>query len=138
MATSDHQRPPASCSALRRDGGRCRARPLTTGPYCVAHDPDHAHEQAEARRQGGRRSAATERATRRAPEPIRGVLAGLVETFDGVLRGDVDPARARAAASVARAITAVYNCAVIEHRVEQVEDRVEDLQVLGNGKGSLR
>ncbi len=43
------------CKAVKDDGSRCEAAPLTDGEYCFWHDPDHAEEVAEAGRLGGLR-----------------------------------------------------------------------------------
>ena len=43
------------CRAVKEDGGRCEAAPLTGGEYCFWHSPEHAAEVAEAGRLGGLR-----------------------------------------------------------------------------------
>jgi len=44
-----------ACKATKDDGSACRAPPLTDADFCLAHDPEHADEMAEARRLGGLR-----------------------------------------------------------------------------------
>lgn len=43
------------CQAVKEDGNRCEAAPLTDGEFCFWHSPDHAEEVAEAGRLGGLR-----------------------------------------------------------------------------------
>ncbi len=44
-----------SCSAIRADGGRCRAIAITGSDYCHAHHPDRGAQRSQAARKGGRR-----------------------------------------------------------------------------------
>ncbi len=44
-----------ACQAVKDDGSRCEAAPLTDREYCFWHDPDHAEEVVEAGRLGGLR-----------------------------------------------------------------------------------
>ncbi len=43
------------CAAPRANGRPCKAAPLTSGNYCLMHDPEHAAEVAEGRKLGGYR-----------------------------------------------------------------------------------
>ena len=43
------------CQAVKEDGNRCEAAPLTDGEFCFWHSPDHTEEVAEAGRLGGLR-----------------------------------------------------------------------------------
>lgn len=135
MSDPDRSQP---CDAARADGEPCRGFALPGDAYCWSHSPSVAAERAEARRRGGYNSKASARAVAGAPAQLQGVLDGLVTTFDQTMRGECDPSTARAVASVARAVTAVYDCAVVTERVERVEDRLDDLAALGNGKAALR
>ena len=44
-----------ACQAVKDDGSRCEAAPLTDREYCFWHDPGHAEEVVEAGRLGGLR-----------------------------------------------------------------------------------
>ena len=44
-----------ACQAVKDDGSRCEAAPLTDGEFCFWHSPEHVEEVAEAGRLGGLR-----------------------------------------------------------------------------------
>ncbi len=43
------------CAARKANGQPCKAAPLTSGSFCLMHDPEHAAEVAEGRKLGGYR-----------------------------------------------------------------------------------
>ena len=45
----------ASCSAIKADGGRCRAIAIGDSYWCHAHHPDRAERRSRAASRGGRR-----------------------------------------------------------------------------------
>lgn len=120
MTDRDRSRP-SRCSERTTAGNPCRARPRPGRSVCFAHDPDLADQRAEARRRGGANSATVARQWRGMPEPVRDLLVGLIETFDEVRAGDVEPARASAVASVARAALSAWDAAVVEDRLDEIE-----------------
>ncbi len=117
-----------SCTARTQRGDACRQAPLQESDLCFWHDPDRAHEAAEARRLGGLRSRREH------------TLAGACEYsgLDGVasirrlveiavldtLGLDNSIARARAIIAVAQAAARLVKVGELEERVALLEAAV--------------
>ncbi|ACZ38915.1 hypothetical protein [Sphaerobacter thermophilus] len=120
MATRSDQ-----CTATRRDGGRCTARALPGRPYCFAHDPELQAERTEARRRGGRNRAKVVRLRRLVPPRLLPVFDQLEQALRDVLGGSLEPRRAMAAASVARALVDVLQAGELEERLRKLEEAAQ-------------
>jgi hypothetical protein len=123
VTTADHPRP--SCPVPTRDGRPCRGTVRASG-RCLAHDPTL--DLDGSRRRGGRHRSTAHRSAAAVaaglPDPLRGVLDGLLDVFDGVRAGTVPPARAHAAAAVGRAILTAWDAGVTDARLAAVERHV--------------
>jgi hypothetical protein len=112
---------PKQCAATRRDGQPCTAPALGQSAYCFAHDPTMAERRAKAREAGGRNKANVVRL--RAVMPPR--LVPLFETLETALGevhdGKLDPKKASAMASLARAMVSVLTSGELEERVRVLE-----------------
>jgi len=112
---------PKRCGAPRKDGWPCTAVTLLPDGRCFAHSDRAAEARAAARRKGGRNSAKVVRLRGALPPrllPIFDALeAALAETHAGAL----EPKRAAAMASVARALVAVLTAGELEERVRRLE-----------------
>lgn len=119
----------ANCSGITRQGQRCRARPLVGSRYCLNHSPDITDEQRRAwSAQGGANSAATVRARKQLPgEAMEGdeLTAWLAVVFRRLVKGELDPPIATAAANLARTMVAVRESIETEERITALEKALE-------------
>ncbi len=111
-----------TCTATRKDGSPCTVRALASG-YCTFHDPALRETTREARRAGGRNSSNAARAAKRIPRDLGDLSRRLFEALDEVHRGDLDPKRATAMASLAGAAIRVHEVAELELRLAALEER---------------
>lgn len=110
----------AQCRGRRRDGQQCQGRAGPSG-YCFAHDPALAGRRQSGNRQGGQNKARTTRMAKLVPSSLKPMLAELFDALDEVHRGDLPPNVATAMASLAGAITRVYESTEIEGRLRALE-----------------
>lgn len=111
------------CDALRKDGQPCTAPALPDSPFCFAHDPQRAQDRAEARSKGGRNRAGIVRMRALVPPRLIGVFDQLETALTEVYDGSLDPKRAQAMASVARAMVLVCTAGELEERMRKIEER---------------
>jgi hypothetical protein len=113
------------CKGIRDNGEACRQAPLQGSNYCFWHDPEHAHEAAEARRLGGLRRR-KEKITSGAydiegvdtVEQIRRVMQiALLDTLG--LESSV--ARSRTLAYLAVVLLKLYDAGTTEERLAALE-----------------
>ena len=109
------------CAASRKDGRPCTA-PALSGPFCFAHDPDREQERAEARRRGGKGRSTIARLHAMMPRDLRGVYETLGQAMTEVHQGELDPRKASAMASIARAMVAVLEAGDFEERLRRLEE----------------
>jgi hypothetical protein len=114
-----------TCTATKRDGSPCTIRVVGDSCFCFAHHPAYAEQRTQARAQGGRNRSNVARAKKLVPARLLPVLTTLEDTLQGVTYGTVDPRRATAAASVARAIAAVFSTSELEQRVRALEGQTD-------------
>jgi hypothetical protein len=110
-----------TCEATRRDGRPCTTPVVSDGRYCFGHDPGLAAQRAEARRLGGQNRANAKRLSKLLPPRLLPVWEQLEAALGDVLTGTLEPKRAAAAASVARAMVAVLTAGELEERVRALE-----------------
>src|SRR5581483_11343713 len=113
------------CRAARRDGHLCTAPALASG-FCFAHDPALAERRAEARAAGGKGKSTAQRLTKLVPASLKPVLCKLMDALDEVHDGTLEPRQASAMASLAGAITRLYETASLEERIQTLEDTTYD------------
>ncbi len=109
------------CSGTNRDGNPCSAQPQPGSTWCLWHDPTREAERAGWRRQGGRGKANVARAAKRLPQDVKDTLGVLLRTLGRLEADEIEPGRAQAIASVARAIVTVHENASLEARLEALE-----------------
>lgn len=122
------RRRPSRCPAVTAAGGPCRGRPLDSG-WCFAHDPNLDARRADARRRGGRNSAAHVRAAASMPEPIAEAMRTVRASLAAVHRGDAPAARGHAVAALARALAALWDVHCVEARLDDIEDHLAGVTV---------
>jgi len=116
----------AGCSAIRKDGQRCRGISATGSDYCPAHDPARAED---------RRKAASRAAKSRHDPEIRQIQRRLEELLGALLEGTVT----RQVAAVANQILNSQLRALetrrrlteqdeLEGRLDQLEDLLEEAE----------
>ncbi len=120
-----HRSNPKQCAGTRKDGTPCTAKVMGPGDYCYAHDASRTAERDEARRKGGTGRATRARLDRLVPATLRPMIASLLGALDEVHRGDLDPKRASAMASLAGAIVRAYSVGILEERVQALETQRE-------------
>lgn len=112
---------PKRCGANRKDGQPCQAPALPESEYCFAHDPERKADRDEARRRGGQNSSKIIRLRGAVPPRLIPIFdrleSALQETHDGTL----EPQRAQAMASLARAMTVVLTQGDLEQRIRRIE-----------------
>ena len=110
------------CSAIRADGGRCKAQAMRNSAFCIGHDPD----QAEARRR--RASKGGKRGGRGRPQAeLQDLKRRLSDLADDVLAGGVD----KGVAAVASQVLNVYLRAVsVELKAREQLELIERLEML--------
>jgi hypothetical protein len=112
------------CTGTTKTGAPCRARALPGADTCVTHDPGRIADLAEWRRRGGKAKSNKARARKALPAEIltaaeiQGVLA---KALRQVLSGDLEPGRANAAATIARALLAAKQVSDLEDRLTALE-----------------
>ncbi len=115
------------CKGANTAGAPCDAKPVRPSGWCYWHDPALEAERAAGRRQGGRQRANTARA-KKAMKGAGEVTPVLWQALNDLAAGTLEPARATAMASVARALLAV-------HETTALEDRISALEALANPGG---
>lgn len=91
-----------ACAGIRKDGGRCTARPQPGREWCMFHDPDLAEVRRERSERGGRHRANVIRAARGLPPELAALYSKLIDLFDDALAGKYPPRAVEVAANVAR------------------------------------
>jgi hypothetical protein len=109
------------CSAIKKNGERCKGISATGSDYCPAHDPARAED---------RHKAASKAAKSRHDPEIRQIKGLLRALYAKVLQGEVE----RQAAAVANQIANTQLRALeLERRVreqDELEERVDELEDL--------
>ena len=113
------------CLGHNRDGSPCSAAPQSANAYCLWHDPARAADRAEWRRRGGQGRSHLSRAGKRIPKTHRDVQEALLRALAAVEAGELEPARATALATLARAFLAVAEAGELEARLTELERRAE-------------
>ena len=121
----DGEQRQSRCSALRRDGQPCRSWVVGDASLCFSHAPGRQAERDQARSRGGRNRSSTARLRGLVPPRLLSVFDKLEAALDDVLADRLDPKNATAAASLARAMTAVLQVGELEERVRQLEQGTE-------------
>lgn len=110
------------CVARNRDGSACGSFSLPGSDFCFSHDPDRQAERAEARRRGGLNSAKVIRLRGLIPPRLMPIYDQLEAAMSEVHDGDLDPRRASAMASIARAMVGVLQAGELEERLRRLEE----------------
>jgi hypothetical protein len=131
MTIASHSKPKhPACRGTRRDGNPCRAAGLLDG-WCFAHHPDREAERRATRMKGGRGKSSAARAGKLVPTILRPVLDGLLDVFDEVKAGTLDPKVGTALGGIASAIVRVYQVGTLEERVQALEQAQQGQQNRG-------
>lgn len=115
---------PNQCAATRKDGQPCRAQVLESG-YCFAHDPARKEQRDAARSAGGHNRANIVRLRGLVPPRLTSVYDSLEAALGEVHSGDLEPGRAQAMASLARAMVHVLTAGEMEERMRKLEETAE-------------
>ncbi len=111
------------CSGVNRDGAACSAQARPGRDHCAWHDPALAADRRAWRQKGGAGRSVTQRAKKALGDAgdLVTVQAKLVGALEKVEDGTLDPARATAMASLARAIVAVAVPGELSERLAAME-----------------
>lgn len=110
--------PKDRCQQIKDDGTRCRAGVMHGSTFCFFHDPRQAKKRTEARKAGGRKTAAAVLPAATPDRPLQAVpdvVALLGETINQVRRGELDPRVANAVGY----LSGVFLKAVEQGRTEE-------------------
>ena len=110
------------CSAIKKDGAPCAAKPILESEYCMSHHPN----SAEWRSKGGRNKSNIARAHNRMPDGLRPIVDGLLTGFDEVHSGDLEPRQLAAMAQGATALIKLAEFVLLEERLSKMEDQISD------------
>lgn len=112
-----------SCRATTRAGLPCTNVPLPDRSYCRFHDqePDSIAQRREWSRRGGEGRSTVRRAAKRIPPTLVGVQEVLHRALAGLESGELEPGRATAMSSVARALVTITEAADFEERLSELE-----------------
>lgn len=112
------------CRATTKQGLPCSAQPIRPSGFCFWHDPALAAEHQANRRKGGHGRSNTARAAKKLPTDVRDTLNVLLRTLGRLEADEMEPGRAQAIASVARAIVTAHETASLEDRLSALEAAV--------------
>ncbi len=115
------------CTAIKRDGSPCRSMALDSG-LCWAHDPAVRDRADAARKRGGENRSNLNRASARMPRDMKSLGERILQAFDRVENGELDPARAHAMARLVAAFVQL-------HQVGEMDARLEALETASTYKG---
>lgn len=113
------------CSAITKAGGRCPNAPVMGYDKCMAHEPSLKERVAQGRYAGGKGKSNAARAPEGIPADLRDVGDLLLQAIHDVKAGDLDVTKATAIASLTRAYVAVYEAALVDTRLKELEQRLE-------------
>lgn len=113
------------CGATRKDGRQCTARPRPGVALCWAHDPATATKRKHAHAASGQNRATVKRLERAMLGTLRPILDILYGALVGLEAGTVEPRTAVAMASVAGAITKMYEVATLQAQMDQLTSVLE-------------
>jgi hypothetical protein len=111
------------CQGTTRLGAPCNTTARPDSNWCLWHDPALEEERSEWRREGGRGKSNISRAAKRLPETLHDVQLALLRAVQGIEDGTLEPKRAQALASLARAFCTLHEKGEIEHRLAELENR---------------
>ena len=114
-----------TCTAMTKKHTPCPNRPLPGKSTCFVHTPELVGRLREANRQGGLNKRTERRIAKRMPEDLKDTLATLYRVMAAVESGEMEPARASAIAAVSRAVVAVYESALVEAKISELEETIE-------------
>ena len=109
-----------TCTAMRKDGLPCKAKATRSG-LCLAHDPALAEKRRVTRALRGTDGSEVARLQNPTPSRLIPVSEALERAFLQVQSGDMDPGRAKALATLARAIVKVREAGEIEEELRRLE-----------------
>jgi hypothetical protein len=111
------------CLAIAKSGRRCQTAVIAGSHYCWMHAPEMAEARREAGRRGGFNRANAVRAKASLPDALTDaeVLAWLGVIFRRLIDGEVEPAIATGAATVAKAMIAVRQSSELAQRIAELE-----------------
>lgn len=111
----------SKCQGITRTGNPCNARARPDSPWCPWHDPELRAERAGWRQEGGRSKSNVRRAAKRLPQNLQDVQHALFRAVQGIEDGTLEPHRAQALSSLARALCTIYQMGELERRVVELE-----------------
>lgn len=127
MSTELHE-DARTCSATTKNGLPCTARARPGSNWCNWHDtaPDAVTQRREWQMAGGKAKSNANRLRKRVPESLGGVETVLHRALAGLEDGTLEPSRAGAMASVARALIALHEPSELERRLTDLERVAEE------------
>ncbi len=121
------------CTAITREGGRCRGVAIDGSGLCYMHDPDHEQDRRRAARKGGKRGG------RGRPQvEIGAVKTQLQDLVEGVLGGKTLRADAAVVGQILNVYLRALSVGLQVREQEELVERLEDLETLleqQNGRG---
>ncbi len=113
------------CTEIRASGEQCKAPAVHGSALCWFHNPDVEGERTAAQKLGGRRGVA-DTPHIQATDAAR-LAKMLLEAANAVRDGRLSAPRAQALAAVVRAYSALNSVLVLEQRLNERMQRVEEM-----------
>ena len=123
----------AKCSAITQAGKACKGIPIDGSGYCYVHHPDHAEERRRHGSKGGKRGGRG--------RPVAELAALRVENADireRLLEGELQPGVAAVAIQSLGVDIRAVSAALKAKEVEELEQRLEDLEAVLEQRGGNR
>ena len=114
----------SKCQGTTRLGTPCNTTARPDSIWCTWHDPDLEDQRNGWRREGGRSKSNVRRAAKHFPRDLQDVQSALLRAVQGIEDGTLEPQRAQALSSLARALCTVHEKGEIERRVAELETQV--------------
>lgn len=111
------------CQAITKGGTRCRGQARASG-FCFSHDPALSEARHTGAATGGRNRSAEARLARLVPSSLRVAVDKVLTGVDEVHDGTLEPRQATAMAALLSAAGRAYEVAVLEQRLEALEQHV--------------
>lgn len=126
------------CQAITKGGTRCRGQARASG-FCFSHDPALREARHTGAAMGGRNRSTEARVSRLVPSHLRPSVEKVLAAIDEVHNGTLEPRQGTAMASLLSAAGRAYEVAVLEQRLEALEQRVaHGQQPSGDAEGVVQ
>ncbi len=123
----------ARCSAITRQGERCKGMAIDASGLCHAHHPDRADVRKQAGSKGGKRGGRG-----RPQAELSSIKARLESLADDVLSGRVERSDAAVVAQIFGTVIRAVKVEIEVREQQELEARIQELEDLLNRRNERR